>query len=298
MQAHYTDTEVHSPPTLRDFIELTKPGMVAVLLLSSVAAMFTAAQGFPTLNTFIFGVLSLYLALSGASVLNSYQDSDLDELIKCNRNRPLPSNRIQPKHALNFGPVLVSLSVIIVFTLVNWVAGLLMVAGIFLYVVVYTRWLKRRSVYSTFIAGIAGAFPVLVGWASISGSLAVEALLLFAIVFYWATPHFWSLALLHRNEYVRAAIPVLPVLQGSNSARLQIGRYTVLMVILSLIPVGLGLLDRYYAVAAMSLGIIMVFFAAQLYQAPSIQTNLRFYKNSLLYIALLMAAMLADRAIF
>jgi heme o synthase len=298
MQAHYTDTEVHSPPTLRDFIELTKPGMVAVLLLSSVAAMFTAAQGFPTLNTFIFGVLSLYLALSGASVLNSYQDSDLDELIKCNRNRPLPSNRIQPKHALNFGLVLVSLSVIIVFTLVNWVAGLLMVAGIFLYVVVYTRWLKRRSVYSTFIAGIAGAFPVLVGWASISGSLAVEALLLFAIVFYWATPHFWSLALLHRNEYVRAAIPVLPVLQGSNSARLQIGRYTVLMVILSLIPVGLGLLDRYYAVAAMSLGIIMVFFAAQLYQAPSIQTNLRFYKNSLLYIALLMAAMLADRAIF
>jgi heme o synthase len=298
MQAHYTDTEVHSPPTLRDFIELTKPGMVAVLLLSSVAAMFTAAQGFPPLHTFIFGVLSLYLALSGASVLNSYQDSDLDELIKCNRNRPLPTNRILPKHALNFGLVLVALGVIIVFTLVNWVSGLLMLAGIFLYVVVYTRWLKRRSVYSTFIAGIAGAFPVLVGWASISGSLAVEALLLFAIVFYWATPHFWSLALLHRNEYVRAAIPVLPVLQGSNSARLQIGRYTVLMVILSLIPVGLGLLDRYYAVAAMSLGIMMVFFAAQLYQAPSIQTNLRFYKNSLLYIALLMAAMLADRAIF
>jgi heme o synthase len=298
MQAHLTETENISQPTWRDYLELTKPGMVGILLLSAVAAMFTAARGFPSLETFALAVVALYLALSGASVLNSYLDWDLDELVKCTRNRPLSTHKIELNQALAMGLLMVGLSALIFFTTVNWVAGLLMLVGVFLHVIVYTRWLKRRSVYSTVVAGIAGSFPILVGWASITGSVAVEALLFFAVVFYWATPHFWSLALLHRNEYVRAAIPMLPVLQGSNAARLQIGRYTVLMVVLSLIPVGLGLLDRYYAFAALALGSLMIYNAAQLYQAPSIQTNLRFYKHSFLYITLLMGAMLADREIF
>jgi heme o synthase len=298
MEVRYTDANITVEPTWRDFLDLTKPGKVLIMLLGAVAAMFIAADGIPSMQPFIYTVLGVYLALSGSAALNSYFDSDLDALFTTTRQRPLPTQRMHPYQALTFGVSLVTISFMLLLSAVNWLAAFLMLAGVLVHIVIYTRWLKRRSVYSTFAAGAAGAFPILVGWAGVSGQVTIEALLFFAIVFYWATPHIWSLVLLHRNEYVRAALPMLPVLQGPNAARIQIGRYTVLMVFLTLLPVGMGLLDRFYALVAMALGIMMVFLAVQMYLSPSIQTNLRFYKNSSLYLALLLAAVVADLAIF
>jgi heme o synthase len=298
MEVRYTDAKTSVEPAWRDYLDLTKPGKVLMMLLSAVVVMFIAADGFPALATFTYAVIGLYLALSGSSALNSYLEADIDALVNTTRQRPLPMRKMHPYHALTFGVSMVTVSFMLLLSGVNWLAAFLMVAGVVLHIIVYTRWLKRRSVYSTFAAGTAGAFPVLIGWASITGSLSIDALVFFAIIFYWATPHLWSLALLHRNEYLRAALPLLPVLQGPQAARIQIGRYTVLMVFMTLLPVGMGLLDRYYAFAALTLGGMMIILSIQLYLSPSSQTNLRFYKNSMLYLALLLAAMLADKTIF
>jgi heme o synthase len=297
MEVNFSDTKTTSNPNWRDYLELTKPGMVMMLLLVALTSMFVAGAGAPPAVVVIVTVLSVYLTSSGGCVLNSYLESDLDSVMSRTRNRPLPTHRIKPEFALKFGIVLISLGILVLLAFGYWLSTLLALTGIFLYVVVYTRWLKRKSIYSTFVGGMAGAFPVLVGWAAVTGGLAIEALVIYAIVMYWTPPHYWSMALIRRDEYVKAALPILPVVQGPNASRMQIGRYSVLMVIMTLIPVGMGLLDKYYAVVALALGILLVYSAVQLFLNPSRQSALRYYKNSTLYIALLFFAMLADRAL-
>jgi heme o synthase len=297
MQAQFSDSEVTIQPTWREYIELVKPGMVFMLVTSGLAAMFIAGAGLPSVTSVIAGVVGLMLGAAGACALNSYLETDLDALMIRTRNRPLPTQKMHPGQALHFGLGLVALSSIVLLVGSSWAATLLNAAGIFLYVVVYTKWLKRRSIFSTFVGGIAGAFPVLVGWAAVTGGLSIEALVIFGIVLYWTPAHYWSIALIHRSEYVKAALPVLPVIQGPNATRLQIGRYSVLVVILTLIPVGMGLLDRYYAIAALALGIYYIFHAVQMHLTPGLLTTQRYYKHSLLYMSLLLFAMIADRAI-
>lgn len=298
MQIRVTENQISAQPTWRDYLELTKPGMVSLLMLTMLASMFMAADGMPGLSVLLLTLLGSLLGASGACALNSYLEIDLDALMTRTRNRPLPAQRMKPVHALWFGLGLSALSIVVILLGANWLAAGLTLAGILTYVVVYTMWLKRRSVYSTFVGGIAGALPTLVGWVAIQGALSLEAMVLFAIVFYWTPAHLWSLALLRRNEYMRASLPMLPILQGPNAARIQIGRYSVLIVILTLLPVGMGVLKQYYALVALILGGFLVFFAIQLYLSPSAQTVMRYFKNSLLYLALLFGAMLAELALF
>jgi heme o synthase len=297
MHYQFTNAEVEIKPTWREYLEITKPGMVSMLVLCSLTTMFIAAQGLPEFSVVIATALGGFLASSGSCALNSYLERDLDSLVIRTRSRPLPAQRMFPKQAFNFGISLLGLSFIIMAVGTNLLASALTLVGVAIYVLVYTMWLKRRSIYSTFAGGVAGAFPVLVGWAAATGSLSVEVLIFFALIMYWTSAHHFALGLIHRNEYVKAALPVVPVIQGPNAARLQIGRYSVLVVVLSLLPVGLGLLDKYYAYAALPLGILLILNAVQLHLTPNTQSALRFYKHSLLYLALLMAAMLADRAI-
>jgi heme o synthase len=297
MQINYSDTKTTSNPTWRDYLELTKPGMVMMLLLVALTSMFIAGEGSPPAIAVIVTILGIFLTSSGGCVLNSYLESDVDAVMTRTRNRPLPSHRMKPESALRFGIGLISTGILLLLAFGLWLSALLALTGVFLYVVVYTHWLKRKSINSTFVGGMAGAVPVLVGWAAVTGMLAIEALVIFAIVMYWTPPHYWSLGLIRRDEYVKAALPILPVIQGPNASRMQIGRYSVLMVVLTLIPVGMGLLDKYYAVAAMALGVLLVYSAVHLFLHPSKQSALRYYKNSMLYIALLFFAMLADRAL-
>ena len=296
MQAQVTEKSMYSP-TWRDYVDLMKPGIVSLLTLTSLAAMFIATDGMPGWRITIFTMIGGFLAAAGGSVFNCYLECDLDALMTRTRNRPLPAGRMHPSRALYFGLGISSLSILILLIGVGWLVALLALIGILFYVFVYTIWLKRRSMFGTFAGGVAAAIPTLVGWAAATGGLSIEALVLFAIVMYWSPTHYYSLALIRRVEYVRAGIPWLPVIQGPNKARMQIGRYSVLMVILTLLPVGMGLLERYYAVAALVLGGLLVYQSVQLYLSPNSQTAVRYYNYSLLYIALLFSAMLADRAI-
>jgi heme o synthase len=298
MRVHLTDTQATIQPTWRDYVELTRPGMAALLVLPALTAMFIATGGAPGLQITLFATLAGFLATAGSFVLNSYLDKDLDAVMTRTRNRPLSAGRLPLYQAKWIGLSLIASAVLIMVIGVNLLAAALTLAGAFIYIVVYTLWLKRRSVYSTLVGGVAGAFPVLVGWAAATGSLSFEVLLFFGILFYWTPVHYWSLALVRRDEYIKVGLPILPVLNGPNATRLQIGRYTVLMSVLTLIPVGLGLLNSYYAVAALLLGGFMVFSAGQLYINPTPQIAGRYYKHSILYIALLFFAMLADRALF
>jgi heme o synthase len=282
----------------RDYLDLTKPGVTAVMLLSSVATMFVASEGLPHVVTVFTLLIGGYLAVGGANVMNCCLDADLDALMTRTAERPLAAQRLDLRNSFTFGLALVSLSLIILSVGVNLLAGILALAAVFIHVVVYTRWLKRNSTYSILVGAIPGAIAPLIGWVAATGSLSYQALIFFAIIFYWVPTHFWSLALSIRSEFVRAGIPTLPTIHGPQATRIQIGRYGVLMITLSILPVGLGLLNSFYAVAAMLLGGFFVFFGASMMVSPGVRTTWRLYKYSMLYLTLLFAAMLVDWVFF
>jgi heme o synthase len=282
----------------RDYLDLTKPGVTAAILLSSVATMFIASNGLPEIMTLIALVVGGYLAVGGANVMNCCLDADLDAIMTRTADRPLAAQRLDLKNAFTLGMALVVLSLVILSVGVNLLAGILAMAAVFVHVVIYTRWLKRRSSYNVLAGAIPGAIAPLIGWAAATGTISYQALIFFAIVFYWTPTHFWSLALSIRSEFIRAGIPTLPTIQGPQATRIQIGRYAILMVMLSILPVGFGLLNSFYAVAAMVLGGLFVFLAANMMMSPSVRTTWRLYKYSSLYLMLLFASMLIDWAFF
>lgn len=282
----------------RDYLDLTKPGVTGVMLLSSMATMFVASDGLPEVLTVIALLVGGFLAVGGANVMNCCLDADLDALITRTADRPLAAQRLDLKNAFNFGLALVALSFIILAIGVNLLAALLAMAAVIIHVVVYTRWLKRRSTYNVLVGSIPGAIAPLIGWVAATGSLSYQSLLFFAIIFYWTPTHFWSLALSVRSEYIRAGLPTLPTVHGPQATRIQIGRYAVLMVTITILPVGFGLLNIFYALAAMLLGGFFVYFAAAMMASPGVRTTWRLYKYSTVYLTLLLAAMVVDWVFF
>jgi heme o synthase len=282
----------------RDYLELTKPGVTAVILLSSMATLFIASEGLPQLSTIFFLLAGGYMAVGGANVMNCCLDADLDAIMTRTADRPLAAQRLDLKNSFTFGLALVSLSFLVLAVGVNLLAALLAMAAVFIHVMVYTRWLKRKSTYNVLVGAVPGAMAPLIGWAAADGTLSYQALLFFAIIFYWTPTHFWSLALSMRSEYVKAGIPTLPTVHGPSATRIQIGRYGVLMVTLSILPVGFGLLNIFYALSAMLLGGLFVAFGAAMMSTPSVQTTWRLYKYSSVYLVLLLAAMVVDWVFF
>ncbi len=238
------------------------------------------------------------LAAGGASALNQYIDRDMDHLMARTRHRPIPSGRITPLNALLFGLALCAWSVAILGTFVNWLAAALALIGAIYYVVVYTLLLKRNTVLNILIGGGAGAMPVLVGWAAVTGTLAPGAFLLFAIVFYWTPPHSWALALLVNKDYTAANVPMMPVARGEDAARVQIFLYSIQLVALSLLPIPFRLLGGFYLVTAGLLGVGMILEALRLLRTKSGAQARRTYKYSTFYLALLFLAMILDLIIF
>jgi protoheme IX farnesyltransferase len=283
-------------PILADYVALTKPGIMTLLLTTTLCAMLIAARGLPPFWLVAVTLLGGVFAAGGANVLNCYLDRDIDGQMSRTRNRAIVAGRVSPDAALAYGVVLTVAAVLLLGLAVNWTAAWLALAGNLFYVFVYTKWLKRSTPYNIVIGGAAGAVPPLVGWAAVTGDLSPLAWGLFAIVFAWTPPHFWALALLKQGEYTRAAVPMLPVVRGEAETRRQIVLYTVVLaaVCLALVPFGLGAL---YLVAALILNGIFLRLALQLYRAPSKRLARQTFFYSLWYLAFLFAAAVIDRMV-
>jgi heme o synthase len=279
----------------RDYVTLTKPRIMSLLLLTGVCGMFVGAQGVPPAGDLVMLVVGLALACGGASALNHVLDRDIDSLMgERTRARPVTAGRVLPSYALEFGLVLSALSFVLLAGLVNLLTATLALVGNLFYVLVYTRWLKRTTPQNIVIGGAAGAVPPLVGWAAATGDLTLPAISLFLIVFFWTPPHFWALALLIKRNYAAAGIPMLPVVRGERETVKQIVLYSVVMVAVTAVPFVWGTLGIAYLVAALVLGAGFLWLAVQLarHTAPR-QASLLFHA-SLLYLALVFVAAAVD----
>jgi protoheme IX farnesyltransferase len=279
-----------------NYIALTKPGILTLLLATELAAMMVAAEGLPSFRIVVAAMLGGLLSAAGANVLNCYIDRDIDKKMSRTQHRATASGEISPRNALVYGLVLTVVAVLILGVGANWFAAGLAALGSFYYVVIYSYYLKRRTEQNIVIGGTAGAIPPLVGWAAVTGSLAVAPMLMFAIIYYWTPPHFWALALLKQGEYDRAGVPMLPLVAGEAETRKQVILYTVLLASVALLitPFGLG---EIYLAAALILNAIFLGLAYALYRKGSKKLARQTFFYSIWYLALLFAAMVLDRMI-
>ena len=285
------DTRAH----WQDYVTLTKPRIMSLLLITGLCAMFVGTGGTPSAWLVAVTMSGLALACGGASALNHVLDQDIDRLMgKRTRARPLAAGRMQPTRALEFGLTLSAFSFVLLASLVNVLTAALALVGNLFYVLVYTRWLKRTTPQNIVIGGAAGAVPPLVGWAAATGNLTLPALWLFLIVFFWTPPHFWALALLIRRDYEAARIPMLPVVRGERETVRQILLYAVVLVAVTIVPFLWGTLGLAYLAAALVLGAAFFWFALALWRERTPRHAAALFHYSLLYLALLFAAMAVD----
>jgi protoheme IX farnesyltransferase len=277
---------------LADYFDLTKPKVQSLLLFTTIMSMEIA--GDPPVSKVALTCLGGYLSAGGAGAVNHYWDRDIDAGMRRTANRPIPSGRVSPAAALRFGFALAALSFVLLALTVNLLAAVLALGGFVGYVGVYTVWLKRRTPHNIVIGGAAGAMPPLVGWAATRGSLSWTAVYLFAIVFYWTPPHFWSLSLLMKDEYAKVGVPMLPVVRGERETRRQILLYTLLLYAVTQLPFCAGAFGDLYLVGSIALGLMFIAGAVLLYRRADRRTALRLYLFSMAYLALLFGVMVAD----
>jgi protoheme IX farnesyltransferase len=278
----------------RDLVALTKPRIISLLLVTTIAPMFVAGSPSWALVAVVF--VGGYLMAGGANAVNMYLDRDIDDRMARTRLRPIPSGRLTPREVLLFGILLATTATYLLAHFANVLTATLALAGFYFYVFVYTRWLKRSTPQNIVIGGAAGAFPPLVGWAAVTGRIDLLAVYLFLIIFYWTPPHFWALALLKQRDYDRAGVPMAPLIWGERETIRQMLWYTAILVPLTILPVVFGALGSLYLASAVLLdaafliGVVRVARRGQWMPAAW-----SLYKFSLLYLALLFGAMVADR---
>jgi protoheme IX farnesyltransferase len=282
---------------VKNYLDLTKLPIVLLLLFTTVTTMVIAASGIPKLEILIPTLIGGALAAAGASAINQYIDRDMDAMMARTARRPIPSGRVRPTNALIFGLGLLAWSVLILAMWVNWLTALLALFGGIYYVVIYTLILKRNTVVNILIGGGAGAVPVLVGWAAVTGTLSFQAFILFAIIFYWTPPHSWALALLVNKDYTLANVPMMPVAHGEDATRRQILLYSVQLVLITLLPLPFKFLGGIYIVTAVLLGIGMIYMAVKLIQKADGAAARTMYKYTTSYLAFLFLVMIVDRLI-
>jgi len=280
--------------TIRAYVLLTKPRVVELLLVTTVPAMVLADGGLPSLTLIGAVLVGGALAAGGANTINCWIERDRDRVMHRTQRRPLPSGKIDPRHALVFGVVLEAVAFVWLWSTVNLLSAALAVSAMLFYVFVYTIWLKPRSPQNIVIGGAAGAVPVLVGWAAVTGRLAAPAWVLFAIVFCWTPPHFWALSLRYRDDYAAAGIPMLPVARGITTAVRQILVYSVIVVAVTLSLFLFETMGVVYFVAAVGLGAAFVWQALELGRDATPQRAMRLFSFSNVYLALLFAAIAVD----
>ena len=282
----------------RDYVTLTKPRIMTLLLLTGFCGLVAGARGLPGAERTVTAMLGLALACGGASALNHVLDRDIDRLMgERTEGRPVAAGRIPASRALEFGLALSAASFTLLAATVNLLTAVLALAGNLFYVVVYTRWLKRSTPQNIVIGGAAGAVPPLVGWAAAGHGLGAPAWILFAIVCVWTPPHFWALALLLKEQYAKADVPMLPVVRGVRATERQIVVYTVVLVALTCLPAAIGIFGAVYLVAAIVLGGVFTWLAARLRRSGERRDAALLFHYSLLYLALLFVAVAVDAAL-
>ena len=285
------------PSAFSDYWEMTKPSITLLVLVTTAGAMVWAAEGLPSIELTLATLIGLACASGGGAVLNHVLDRDIDRLMERTRRRPVATGRVSVAAATTFGLGLNVLAAVILLTFTNTFTTLLALGGSAFYVVVYTMVLKRRTPQNIVIGGAAGAIPPLAGWAAVTGEIGLAPLIMFLIIFLWTPPHFWALAILKKDEYARAGVPMLPSVATERETAVQILAYTVILAAVSLVPVFTGLLGVLYLVAAVALGGRFIWLARRLLQTHSPLAARATFLYSLLYLALLFAAMGTDRAI-
>ncbi len=284
--------------SLVDYLLLTKPWIVGLLIATTMAAMFVAQRGIPPLSLVVFTFLGGSMTAAGASTLNSYFDRDIDPLMGRTARRPIPAGKIAPRDALIFALALSAGGLFILGTLVNILSALLALVGLIYYSIIYTLILKRSTPQNIIIGGAAGAIPPMVGWAAVTGQLSLLAVYLFLIIFYWTPPHTWALMLMVKKDYERVHVPMMPVARGEPETRWQIVLYSVLLVAITLLPFSSGELGWLYLGVALALGIWFLFLAIRLWRDESKRTARKLYYYSNAYLALLFLSMVIDRSVF
>jgi heme o synthase len=285
--------------TLSDYYQLTKPRIQVLLLITTAGAMWIASHGHVDLFLLLATLLGGTLAASSANVFNCLIDRDIDLLMERTRRRPLPSGRIKPYQAALFATILGVSAFVVLAVFANLLSALLAILGIGFYVVIYTLWLKRSTTQNIVIGGAAGAIPPLVGWAAVTGDLSLSALVLFGIIFVWTPPHFWALAMMIREDYRKAGVPMLPVIVGDEATTKQIFWYTVALIPVTLTLYPLGTMGMIYLIAASGLGIWFLIGAVRLLKNPTDKKEARsLFKLSILYLMLLFVAMGVDSVWF
>jgi protoheme IX farnesyltransferase len=284
--------------TLADYITLTKPRIMSLLVLTAVCAMVAAAGGSPATVPLAALVIGGALACGGASALNHVLDRDIDRLMgPRTASRPVAAGRISARRAVAFGLTLCALSFVVLTVFANLLAAVLSLSGGAFYVLVYTAWLKRSTAQNIVIGGAAGAIPPLAGWAAAHGRLGLGAILLFGIVLLWTPPHFWALALLLSRHYEAARVPMLPVVRGAPATSVQVLLYTVALVAMSLVPAGLGTFGAGYLASALVLGGVFLALAWRLWRMPTPARAAVLFHYSLLYLSLLFLAVAVDAVV-
>ncbi len=279
----------------RDFVALTKPRIISLLLVTTIAPMYVA--GSPGWKLVLAVFVGGYLMAGGANAVNMYMDRDIDDRMARTRLRPIPSGRMHAEAVLAFGILCATTGTFLLAHVANVLTAALALGGFYTYVFIYTRWLKRSSPQNIVIGGAAGAFPPLVGWAAVTGRIDLMAVYLFLIIFYWTPPHFWALALNKQRDYNSAGVPMAPLVWGERETMRNMLWYTLILLPLTLLPVAFGALGAPYFVMAAALGGWLLLGVVRVMRAADfVKPAWSVYKFSLLYLALLFAAMVVDRA--
>jgi heme o synthase len=283
----------------RDYFALLKPRVMTLVIFTAACAMVAAPGSMHPFLAFT-GILCIAVAAGAAGALNQWYEADIDAVMKRTAKRPLPAGKLQKPEALAFGVILGTGAVAVMGLALNWVAAAWLAVSILFYVVVYTVWLKRRTPQNIVIGGAAGAFPVICGWAAVAGETPLMAWILFSIIFLWTPPHFWALALFMEADYAKAGVPMLPVTHGLKETRRQILGYSALLVPVTIAPTLLGLADWAYGGTAITLGVMFLWMAFKVSRstatvAADMVAEKKLFKFSLLYLACLFGALVADR---
>ena len=294
-----TATAQAVPADWRDFVALTKPRVMSLVVFTGLAGMLAApVQLHPVLG--FTAILCIALGAGAAAALNMWYEADLDAQMKRTRNRPLPAGRMDREAALQFGVWLAFFSVLLMGLAINWVAAGILAVSILFYVLVYTVWLKRRTPQNIVIGGAAGAFPPVIGWAAATGDVTLLPLLLFTLIFLWTPPHFWALSLFVRSDYANAGVPMLPVVSGPTVTRQQIALYTLPMAAAAVAPWPLGLTGALYGVAASALSAAFLYLSLRVLrnratEPAQMKPEKRLFAFSILYLFALFGALVTDK---
>jgi len=287
-----------SPPmydaSVKDFVALLKPRIMSLVVFTGFAGMIVAPGSIHPVIAAI-AILCIAIATGASGAINMWYEQDLDAKMERTKDRPLPAGRMEPEAALAFGCVLAGGSVMVMGLGVNWVAASLLALAIGFYVFVYTIWLKRRTPQNIVIGGAAGAFPPMIGWAAVTGDISLGGIALFALIFMWTPPHFWALALYKCGDYEKAGVPMLPVVSGVLETKKQILLYTVLLLPVSLVPWMIGTASIAWGALSAVLGILFVVYAVKVWFDETDRAPRQMFRYSLLYLALLFAALIVDR---